>query len=267
MSLLAAEEMTSLSKLIKSFSLKEGNSESVSIKVAPIFNKKQSDAKVETVLGYSIESINQAIEKANREAKDILNQAYLERENAAKKIEEDKKAWESEKANWKKNAYNEGHDQGYQAGEKQAQALYEERLREANQIIELAKLHYEEKLDSSLESIVMLSVKVAEKIIGSSLDSDSCTFTQLVQTALKEVKEKEEIKIYVSPKQYPTLVTNKQILQNIINSQYELIIYPDSDLQDNGCWIDSTAGKIDVSVDTQLKEIKEHLLHLVRVEL
>lgn len=265
--MLVAEEMTSLSKLIKSFSLKEGYSESVSIKVAPIFNKKQSDAKSETVLGHSIESINHAIEKANREAASILEQASLERQTAAKKIEEDKKAWESEKESWMQKAYDEGHNQGYQAGEKEAQVSYEEKLNEANHMIELAKLHYNAKLDSSLESIVLLSVKVAEKIIGSSLDSNPSTFTQLVQTALKEVKEKEEIKIYVSPKQYPTLMMNKQILQNIINSQYELIIYPDAELPDNGCWIDSTAGRIDVSIDTQLKEIKEHLLQLVRAEL
>ncbi|ART76345.1 flagellar assembly protein FliH [Sutcliffiella horikoshii] len=265
--MLVAEEMTSLSKLIKSFSLKEGNSQSVAIKVAPIFNKKQTDANTETVLGHSIESINHAIEKANREAADILEQASLERQTAAKKIEEDKKAWESEKESWMQKAYDKGHDQGYQAGEKEAQALYEEKLNEANQIIELAQLHYNEKLDSSLESIVKLGVKVAEKIIGSSLDSDPSTFTQLVQAALKEVKEKEDVKIYVCPKQYPTLMMNKQILQNIINSQFELIIYPDSELKENGCWIDSTAGRMDVSIDTQLKEIKEHLLQLVRAEL
>ncbi len=265
--MLVAEEMTSLSKLIKSFSLKEGYSESISIKVAPIFNKKQTDAKKETVLGHSIESINHAIEKANREAADIIERASLERQKATKAIEEDKKAWESEKESWMQKAYDEGHHQGYQAGEKQAQASYEEKLNEANQMIELAKLHYNEKLDSSVESIVLLSVKVAEKIIGSSLDSDPSTFTQLVQTALKEVKEKEEIKIYVSPNQYPTLMKNKQVLQNIINSQFELIIYPDGELEDNGCWIDSTAGRIDVSIDTQLKEMKEHLLQLVRAEL
>ncbi|TYS70597.1 flagellar assembly protein FliH [Sutcliffiella horikoshii] len=265
--MLVAEEMTSLSKLIKSFYLIEGNTESVSIKVAPIFNKKQSETKAETVLGHSIESINLAIEKAKREAAGILEQAALEREKAAMAIDEEMKAWESEKESWMQKAYDDGHEQGFQAGEKQAQALYEERLNEASRIIELAKLQYNEKLDSSIESIVMLSVKVAEKIIGSSLDSDPSTFSKLVQSALKEVKEKEEIKIYVSPSQYPNLLMNKQILQNIINSQFDLIIFPDADLQETGCWIDSTAGRIDVSIDTQLKEVKEHLLQLVRVEL
>ncbi|KPB04364.1 flagellar assembly protein FliH [Bacillus sp. CHD6a] len=256
-----------MSKLIKSFSLVDGKTESVSIKVAPIFKKKQTENKAEKVLGYSIESINHAIEEANREAAEILEQASLERKKAAMTIEEDKLAWESEKESWMQKAYNEGLEQGFQAGEKQAQALYEERLNEAKRIIELAKLEYNEKLDSSIESIVMLSVKVAEKIIGSSLDSDPSTFLNLVQTALKQVKEKEEIKVYVSPNQYPNLLMNKQVLQNIINSQYELIIFPDAELQDEGCWIDSSAGRIDVSIDTQLKEIKEHLLQLVRVEL
>lgn len=258
--------MTSLSKLIKSFSLKEGNTESVSIKVAPILGKKHSEAKADTVLGHSIESINQAIDKANREAANILKQATLKRQEEEKAIEDNKKAWELEKESWMQKAYDDGLEQGYQAGINQAQSLYEERLYEAKQIIDLAKMEYHEKLDSSMESIVMLSIKVAEKIIGSSLEADPSTFIKLVQTAIKEVKEKEEIKIYVSPNQYPSLLMNKQQLQNIINAQYELIIYPEAELPDDGCWIDSTAGRMEVSVETQLSEIKNHLLQLVRVE-
>ncbi len=51
-------------------------------------------------------------------------------------------------------------------------------------------------------------MKVAEKILGCALEAAPSSFTKLVETALKEVKEKEEIRIYVSPKQYPYLLQN-----------------------------------------------------------
>jgi flagellar assembly protein FliH len=258
--------MTSLSKLIKSSRLGDVGAGSVSIKVAPIFSRKQSEAPSETAVGHSIDFINQTIEKAKKEAASIVEHATKEREKAFLQIEKDKKDWEKERETWKQQAYMEGHEQGYQVGEKEALTEYEARLAEAQRIIDLAKVEHHNKLDSSIESIVTLSMKVAEKVLGCTLETDPSFYTKLVQTALKEVKEKEEIRIYVSPTQYPNILQHKQLLQNIINSQYDLAIYPESDLAEDGCWIDSSAGRMEVSVQTQLAEIKNHLLQLVRMD-
>lgn len=259
------EEMTSLSKLIKSSRLGDAGGGSVSIKVAPIFSRKQLEAPSETGVGHSIDFINQTIEKAKEEAASIVEHATKEREKAALQIEKDKKDWEEERETWKQQAYMEGHEQGYQVGKKEAFTEYEARLAEAQRIIDLAKVEHHKKLDSSIESIVTLSMKVAEKVLGCTLEADPSYYTNLVQAALKEVKEKEEIRIYVSPKQYPNILQNKQLLQNIINSQYDLAIYPEPDLPGDGCWIDSSAGRMEVSIQTQLAEIKNHLLQLVRM--
>ncbi|KMJ58638.1 hypothetical protein AB685_12230 [Bacillus sp. LL01] len=255
-----------MSKLIKSSYLNEAKTGSVAIKVAPIFSRKQTEAQMEIGIGHNIEYINQTIAKAKQEAVEIVAEANQKREFALKEMDEDKRVWEIEKESWKQQAYAQGQELGYQDGKKEAHSQYEERLAEAQQIIDLAKEEHQKKLDSSIESIVLLSIKVAEKILGHTLESDSSFFTKLVQTALKEVKEKDEIRIYVSPKQYPYFIQNKQLLQNIINSQYDLAIYPEAVLADDGCWIDSSAGRMEVSVQTQLVEIKEHLLQLVRTE-
>lgn len=260
------EEMTSLSKLIKSSRLGNVEGGSVSIKVAPIFSRKQSEATSDTGAGHNIDYINQTIEKAKEEAASIVELAAKEREKVTLQIEKDKKAWEEEKEKRKQQAYMEGYEQGYQVGEKEALTEYEARLAEAQRIIELAKLEHHKKLDSSIESIVTISMKVAEKVLGCTLETDPSIYTKLVQTALKEVKEKEEIRIYVSTKQYPNILQNKQLLQNIINSQYDLAIYPEPDLGEDGCWIDSSAGRLEVSIQTQLAEMKNHLLQLVRMD-
>lgn len=259
------EEMTSLSKLIKASYLEDAGTGTVSIKVAPIFTRKQTDAPSESGTVLSIEQINQTIEKVKQEAAAIMEHASKEQNKARMLIEEEKNAWEEEKEILIHQAFTEGHQKGYLAGEKEALKQYEASLAEAKSIIELAKVEHHKKLDNSIESIVLLSMKVAEKILGTKLDADPSTFINMVQTALKEVKEKEEIRIYVSPIQYPFLLENKQLLQNIINSQYDLAIFPESDLKDDGCWIDSTAGRMEVSIQTQLAEIKDHLLQMVNV--
>jgi flagellar assembly protein FliH len=254
-----------LSKLIKSSYLCHDISDKVSIKVTPVFSKKPSD-NTESTSAFSIEHINKMIQDAKMEASGIINQAAAMKESALQEMEEQRNSWIGEKEKLMEQAYSEGHKKGFQDGKKEAFQQYSSLIEEAKLTIELALSEHDEKVESSMESIVTLGMKVAEKIVAHTIDKDSAAFSKMVQAALKEVKEREQIKILVNPKQYPLILENKQLLQNMINSHYELSVFPEADLPEYGCWIDSSAGRMEVSVQTQLKEIKEMLLHLVKVE-
>ncbi|WP_230499650.1 flagellar assembly protein FliH [Sutcliffiella rhizosphaerae] len=254
-----------MSRLIKSSRLQELSRETISIKVAPIFtaNKRSEEEEAGSL---SIEHINNLIEQAERKASKILEQAEIDKQNTLTTIENDKKAWKNEKEDLQKQAYAIGYDEGFTVGKKEAFDQNAFIINQAKEILELSKEEHHKKLDNSIESIVALSMKVAEKILGKTLDSDPTSFTKLVQAALIEVKEKEEVKLFTSPSDFPYLIQNKEQLQSVLNSQYDLVIYPDTELSKGECWIDSSAGRMDVSLQTQLQEIKEHLLQLVNME-
>jgi flagellar assembly protein FliH len=257
--------MTSLSRLIKSSHLNIEEKDRISIKVAPIFTA-QHEEQQSAVLGHSIEHINRMVQEAKDEAARIMEASVTEKEKILQVIAQEKDNWNQEKQQLMDKAYKEGYEQGFQAGKTEALLEYEGLCLQAKQAVELSKVEHQKKVDSSIETIMTVSIKVAEKILGYEFERDSDAYMKLVQTALKEVKEKEEVKIYVSTKQYPQLILNKQHLQNIINSQYDLLIYPEADLTEDGCWIDSSAGRMEVSVQTQLTEIKDKLLELVKPE-
>ncbi|MGD6832721.1 flagellar assembly protein FliH [Sutcliffiella halmapala] len=254
-----------MSRLIKSSLFNIEEKDRIAIRVAPIFTA-QDEEEQSAVLGHSIEHINKMVQEAKDEAASIIEASAAEKERALQVIAHEKEKWKQEKQQWMDQASKEGYEQGFQAGKTEALMEYEGLCLQAKQAVELSKLEHQKKVDSSIETIMAISIKVAEKILGHEFERDSDAYMKMVQTALKEVKEKEEVKIYVSTKQYPHLILNKQHLQNILNSQYDLLIYPEADIQEDGCWIDSSAGRMEVSVQTQLTEIKEKLLQLVKPE-
>ena len=257
--------MTSLSRLIKSSLFNIEEKDRVSIRVAPIFHAEEEE-QPSVVQGHSIEHINRMVQEAKDEAARIIEASEMEKEKVYKLIKQEKDNWKEERQRFIEKASKEGYEQGFQTGKTEALSEYESLCLQAKEAVELGKLEHQKKVDSSIETIMAVSIKVAEKILGYELEKDGDAYMKMVKTALKEVKEKEEVKIYVSTEQYPLLIENKPHLQNIINSQYELLIYPEADLAPDGCWIDSSAGRMEVSVQTQLTEIKEKLLQFVRPE-
>ena len=231
----------------------------VPIKVTPVFN---STTENKDYVATTIQEINKKIEEAEKQANEILSHAHSEIELSLKSLEQQKNKWLVEKEDLKKIAFEQGRNEGYELGKAEGRELYHQLIEDANNTIFLAKKEFNEKLDSTEETMLALSIMVAEKILGRKLDDEPTLFLDVVKNAIKEVKEKAEIKIFVHPSQYPLLVENKHVLQTLTNNNQDLLIFMDSDLSEYACWIDSSAGRLDASIDTQLSEIKEKILQL-----
>ncbi|MDX5476589.1 MAG: flagellar assembly protein FliH [Bacillaceae bacterium] len=250
-----------MSRLIKSTQWRSLTKTAVPIKVAPVFSRNNSDDSKDYVTN-TLQEIHKKVEEAERQANDILKHAHKEKENAYKYLEQQKNNWLQEKEELKKLAFEQGRNDGYELGKAEGRELYQQIIEEANNTILLAKKEYNAKLNSTEETMLALSIKVAEKILGRKLDDEPTLFLDVVKNAIKEVKEKVEIKIFVHPSKYPLLIENKHVLQTLTNNNQDLLIFMDSDLTEGACWIDSSAGRLDASIDTQLTEIKEKILQL-----
>ena len=259
--MLVVEETILLSKLIKSTQWNSLTKSAVPIKVAPVYSKNKSEDSNSYVVN-TMKEIHKKVEEAEQRANDILLHAQMEREDTLKYIEQQKNNWLQEKEELKKLAFEQGRNEGYELGKVEGREQYQRLIEEANNIILLSKKEYNEKVDSVEETMLALSIMVAEKILGRKLKDDPTLFLDVVKNAIKEVKEKAEIKVLVHPINYPLLIENKQMLQTLTNNNQDLLIFMDSDLTEESCWIDSSAGRLDASIDTQLTEIKEKILQL-----
>jgi flagellar assembly protein FliH len=156
-------------------------------------------------------------------------------------------------------AEDEGFTKGYEAGISEGQKSIQKDVQEAKHIVQLAKQDYEQKLEEASGEILELAMKVAEKIVSQTLETTSSAWVSLVKEAITEVREQEEVKLYVAPAWYETTLSHKKELEGIALHTRELLIFPDDSLSTNGCVIETSFGQLEASVDSQLKEIKRLL--------
>jgi len=203
------------------------------------------------------------IQKAREKAKELIEQANEEIQKKKEALMKEEESLHEKISDALEEARVKGYQDGFEAGRSDGLKSVEDLIQEAAKIVDSAREDYFEKLERSELEIIHLAVKIAEKIIGKTIANDPDAWSQLVKTALKEVREHENIKIFVHPKKYELTIDQKKMLAAVLHDSMDLYIYPDDELEENACIIETSFGTIDASVDSQLTEIKKQLLQIV----
>ncbi len=214
----------------------------------------------------NLELVNQStfiIQSAKNEAEQIINNAMEESSIIQKQIQVEKHNWQQEREHLIEQARQEGYAEGLELGRQEALRQYQSIVEESNKVIDLAKREYDEKVQSADNAILELSVKIAEKIIASTLSESPEHFLPLVKKGLNEVKEYEHIKIHVHPHFYEFVLHQKEELRALLTNDTDFNIYANAELNEHDCIIESAYGRIDISIDTQLEQLKKQLIELL----
>ncbi|MBB5323675.1 flagellar assembly protein FliH [Anoxybacillus tepidamans] len=206
------------------------------------------------------------IEQAKREAELIKQEAEQYYHSLKQHISQEQEHWKIEKQQLIATVQQEGYEVGFAQGKEEALHRYDELINEAKRIVETANRQFYEQIEEASETILLIGLKVAERILGEKLMENSEHFLSLVKRAIKEVREQSEVKVYVHPFYYEMLVQQKDELRAVFNQPTDIFIYPDEQLTENGCVIETPFGRIDASVDTQLQQIKQQLLERLEEE-
>ncbi|APH05259.1 flagellar assembly protein FliH [Bacillus weihaiensis] len=253
--------MILLSKLIKSQYARENKEKTpISIiNIQEILNdrlKEKIDPEIQKQSTF-------LIDQAKIEADAILQEAHAQKDKILREIESHQLAWVNERQQQVEEARQEGYAEGVELGRQHAISQYEGLIQETQRIIELSKEDYQERIQSAENEILLLSTRIAEKILQVTLEENKENFLPFIKKGLNEVKEYEHIKIHVNPSYYEYLLSRKEELQVLMTNQKDIYIYPNAELSEHGCMIESEFGRIDVSIDTQLEQLKKQLLDLV----
>jgi flagellar assembly protein FliH len=103
-------------------------------------------------------------------------------------------------------------------------------------------------------------VKIAEKVIKEELKQHDDQLLNVVKHALKHIEESEDVTLQVSPEDYPIVLPYIDELKTYIRAESEFKLIPVANLSKGGCMIHTASGSYDVTIDSQLKEIKKQLL-------
>lgn len=178
-------------------------------------------------------------------------------------IEELKQMWQEEKKELEHQAYESGFAQGYEVGTQKATADMEQSLATANETITYASANAKQYLDSQEAVILDIAIKAAERILGYTLEQDDEQYVAIVKRGLKEAREMKEIKIYVSPQYYQVVSKNYEELAEMFPTDVPFMIFVNEDLNNTDSYIETNNGRIIVSIDSQLNELRLKLREIL----
>lgn len=204
---------------------------------------------------------------AQQRANDIMLHAQQKAAQAMKEAEEHIETlttqFEEEKQQWIENAKQEGYKAGFEEGERVANQANQAKLNQANNVIKLSEQEYVKRVEESEEAILQLGLTAASKIIHQALEEDPSRYVSIVRSLIEEVKEQETIQLLVHPDYYQLVIEQKEELQLLVQQRASLTIHPEGSLEPSQCYVESSYGRIDASVDSQLKELRTILSQLL----
>ncbi|WML43700.1 flagellar assembly protein FliH [Neobacillus sp. PS3-40] len=204
--------------------------------------------------------------KAKQEAELLVQNALLQAQSIREQIALEREAWDHEKKEIAEEAKRDGYAKGLIEGKDQGYQEYQDSLSFAKEVVTTSRKDYQQQIVSAEKTILRLGMKVAEQIIGLKLVESETTFLSIVKRALKEAREYKEVQLHMNPVHYGFVLSQKEELLAIFPREVDIYIYPDEDLSKETCIIESSSGRIDASIDSQLEEIKRKLLELLESE-
>lgn len=207
--------------------------------------------------------LSESISLQKKELATIQEQQQMRIEEANNQIKEARNQWETEKQKWIEEAQQQGFQKGYEDGNQEAYQQYENKLKEANHIIDIAKEDYHQTLEKHTESIVEISMSVANKVLQQALKEQPSYIMELVTAALEDVKAQPCITIIIHPDYYGEVHSHQEELQRLVGDETKLSIHADALVQPTDCIIRHPHGQVETSIDTQLEKIREALMEYV----
>src|ERR1700752_3440059 len=193
----------------------------------------KADVLAEKVLVPSPKVLKREVYEASRDARDVV---ALAQDKAKQIIEE---------AEQGRNAIRE---QARQEGIAQG-------LAEWNRIVARASQKADELSKSWEETMLRLSIRVAEKIVGEQLRLHPESIVEIVREVLKSIRPGKHLTIQVNPADAQYARARIDRLKEALGTSSEI-----ENVAPGGCVIESELGIIDARLETQLKCLEDALV-------
>ncbi len=198
----------------------------------------KADAFPEKILGSSPKVLKREAYEASREARDVVSLA----QEKARQIIEDA---ERERDAIQEKARQEGYAQG---------------LAQWNQILAGTAQKAADLTKVWEETMLRLSVRVAEKIIGEQLKLQPETIIGIISEVLQGVRFGKHLTIQVNEEDAPEVRSRVNRLKESLSFNNEIEIVASTSVARGGCLIESELGVVDARLETQLKCLEDVLL-------
>lgn len=255
--------MTSLSKIFRNVYLNETKENSKPIQIRNLHVQEVMDTDEPLTLDVLLQERSKMMEEVNQEIAETRSILTKDIEETKQYVKNQQNAWEEQKVVYQQQAYDEGFMQGLEEGRLKAQADMQSSLKLANESMKTAHENATKYLQQQEQVILELAIRTAERIIATKLEENEELFLSIVKRGLKEAREMKEIKLYVSPSYFELVSNNREELSSIFPVDVPFMIFVDEDMNETDCYIETNHGRIVVSIDDQVQELRRKLVDIL----
>lgn len=205
------------------------------------------------------ETFEDILEDARKKSDSIIQQAQNQLAEAEEYIRQQQEEWEIEKEKIAQEASQIGYQEGYGEGKRTAKQEYSVLLEKIQQTLSNTKRQEEMILSEMEPQLLEAGMRIANKILNQTFTEEPTRFIELVKRVIREVKEENDVKVYVHPSYYDVVFTQRDELKSLLHQESLLTIYPDDSIEDTQCIVESSFGRIEGGIDEQLQQIKQAL--------
>jgi type III secretion protein L len=184
--------------------------------------------------------------------RNLLKRSVIEANDEARQIIDKAETYAAELRQQVETEAEELREKAYEDGKGKA-------LLEMTQMLIDTREIRDKTLSETEQDLLVLAVKLAEKIIGREIKNDKATVVDIVSNALRNAKRQDKLTIRVSQTDYATVQEKFIELSQSSRTSYVDIV-PDPRVTLGGCIIESEVGTIDARLETQLRVLEKALL-------
>ncbi|UOE92840.1 flagellar assembly protein FliH [Alkalihalobacillus sp. LMS39] len=252
-----------MSKLIKSPFTNAKKEEFVQIGIKPIQTQACNDEfemdEQEHMYTNVSEEANQLIEQAKADAAEIIANAERQAEEMRQQLDLYQQQVHEQLEQLQREAQEVGYNEGFEHGLDAGKAACEQDFNQAKAVIASSKQDYHNRVEQAEPVIIDIALAICQKMMPGVISQLDDAWMVILKEAIKEVRDREDVTLYIHPVMYERTLSHKEEISSLLSQTQELYIYPDSQLDEQGCIIETPFGRIDASVDSQLTEIKARL--------
>lgn len=233
--------------------------------VMPIENPyKEVETRAEQIIKTAELQKQQLIQAGQKQANEIIAQAQQLVEQAkqecANLIEAAKTEATTDGVKIREMAQKEGYDAGYKQGFEEGTNSLEEKFRALDLF---AQSQYDVKhniIKSAELDIVDLVLAIARKVCKKSLDDDIEILKNITVDAIKQLKDKENITITISPELAEKIYSISEDLKAEIPKLNSIRIIEDANVAADGTIVETPLSRVDSRLKTQIDQIAEKMM-------
>jgi len=156
--------------------------------------------------------------------------------------------------------YSEGKKQGYDEGYNRILSEMSEKIQALETLVKSSFEVKNQIVRSSEKEILEFVVLIAEKMVRTKLEMEPELVSNIIKSAISELKEKDEVKIVINPALAEKIYAITDEIKKGMGGVNNIKIIEDRTVSPDGVIVESVDTRIDARLDTQVAQITKALM-------